>query len=155
MSSRWTQKQQNGAFAIATIQRLLEPLCDGCGYKADRPNCAAGQGGYCEAHDQPSMLAYRKTIREIEKNSDLTGVHWKMEMPMHMYTKLTPMELDALQYVVDQGGQVKDKPRFEGMEELSAKDVIAYSSGPDFTGYKVSYRGQKFVKYLKRAGILK
>jgi hypothetical protein len=116
--------------AIRLIKMNLEPTCEGCGYGADRPNCAI-QDGNCPRHQQENVDRYHEVIQALTRlgglnKSEFSG--WRHKLPLRDLYQFNEEELALLRDLADRGGEqatrIQDK-RFSLLHEKGAVSLWA------------------------------
>ena len=148
----WSEAQIMAARAITLIKRHMPPLCDGCGYNADRPNCV--NGGYCARHEQENVIAYHKVIAGIERGAKFPRdfyQRWDLFMPLHLYNDFDEEEKALLLDLAEAGGKLKSRKPDNRFNSLSSKQAVSYSAQGGYEFVTLSKRGEDLVKLFSDA----
>ena len=148
----WTPAQCMAARAITLIRNGLYPNCDGCGYSADRPNCAMDFGGGCPRHDQENVIVTDAAIEAIEKAANFPREfdhRWDLYMPLHLYNDFSDEEKKILLDLADAGGKVTSRTYDKRFLPLMKKRVVSLSCIHNRDTITISDRGLDLVKHIR------
>lgn len=144
-----TPEQLAYARSIILIERHLEPKCEGCGYGADRPNCAMGGG--CGRHDQENVIAYHRTIDALKRMGGLNGRRDWRDVPLHLLHDFSADEQALLLDLHEKGGKQSTRShdrRFDGLGcGQGGKGAILLSSKGDRWHVELTDSGQELIAH--------
>jgi hypothetical protein len=141
------------ARAILLIEKNLEPKCEGCGYGADRPNCAMGGG--CGRHDQKDVIAFKRVREQLKRLGNLNDQkhwQWRNQTPIHLLYDFSDKEKSLLLDLHDKGGKQSTRSLDERFDSLgcgsSGKGAVLLSSVGRMWHVELTEQGKAYVAML-------